>query len=130
MGESHLKVEVWQLSDRILQQASQIEDLNAQLQHTRRSSDKISKRKRKECRIRRAKLEQCQLEVREAREENERLKAKEVEYQKRLEDVEQRIHRHCRALVEENKEVHNRGARRNEQEEIAERKLQGKPFFV
>ena len=68
MEESRLKVEVLQLRDRILQRASQIEDLKAQLKNTRRSSDKISKRKRNKCRIRRAKLEQCQLEVREARE--------------------------------------------------------------
>ena len=108
----------------------QIEDLKDQLKHTRRSSDKISKRKGRECRIRRAKLEQCQFGVREAREENERLKAKEVEYQKRLEDMEQRIHRLCQALVKENKEVHDGGARRNEQEEIAERKRQGKPSFL
>ena len=83
MEESRLKVEVWQLRDRILQQASQIEDLKAQLKHTRRSSDKFSKRKRNECRIRRAKLDHCQFRVREAREENERLKAKLVVYQRR-----------------------------------------------
>ena len=128
--ESCLKVEVWQLRDGILQQASHIEDLKAQLKHTRRSTDKISKRKGNECKIRRAKLEQCQSELREARDENEPLKAKEVEYQKRLEDMEQHIHQICPVLVDENKEVHDGGAQRNEQEEIAERKRQGKLSFV
>ena len=75
------------------------------------------------------KLGQCQLELR-AGEENERWKAKEEENQKRLEDLEQRIHRLCQASVEENKEVHDGGARRKDQEEIAERKRQGKPSFV
>ena len=130
MEESRLKVELWQLRDRILQQASHIEDLKAQLKHTRRSSDKIPKRRGNKCKIRRAKLVQCELELREARTENERLKAKKVQYQKRLEYMEQRIHRLCQALVEENKEVHNGGAGRNEHEEIAERKRQGKPSFV
>ena len=76
--ESRWKVEVWQFCHRLLQQASPIEDLKTQLKHARRSSDRISKRKGNECKIRHAKLEQCQLKLREAREENERLKSKEV----------------------------------------------------
>ena len=70
------------------------------------------------------------MELCEARDENERLKAKEVEYQKRLEDMEQHIHQLCQAFVDKNKEVHDGGARRNEQEEIAESKRPGKPPFI